>query len=37
MIFQVVNDSIGFAGPLLLNKLIKFLQQGLYHLLSAWL
>jgi hypothetical protein len=26
--FQVINDGIGFAGPLLLNKLIKFLQQG---------
>jgi hypothetical protein len=25
---QVFNDFIGFAGPLLLNKLIRFLQQG---------
>jgi len=25
---QVINDCIGFAGPLLLNKLIKFLQEG---------
>jgi hypothetical protein len=24
----VLNDCIGFAGPLLLNKLIRFLQQG---------
>ncbi|KAH9715829.1 multidrug resistance-associated protein 11 [Citrus sinensis] len=26
-LLKVVNDSIGFAGPLLLNRLIKFLQQ----------
>ncbi|KAJ3683780.1 hypothetical protein LUZ60_014007 [Juncus effusus] len=25
---KVVNDSVGFVGPLLLNKFIKFLQQG---------
>ncbi|KAF5466867.1 hypothetical protein F2P56_016750 [Juglans regia] len=25
---KVLNDCIGFAGPLLLNKLIRFLQQG---------
>lgn len=25
---QVINDSVGFAGPLLLNRLIRFLQQG---------
>ncbi|XP_050381430.1 ABC transporter C family member 13 isoform X2 [Argentina anserina] len=25
---KVLNDSVGFAGPLLLNKLIRFLQQG---------
>lgn len=25
---QVLNDSVGFVGPLLLNKLIRFLQQG---------
>lgn len=31
-LLKVVNDSIGFAGPLLLNKLIKFLQQGSGHL-----
>lgn len=31
-IFQAFNDLIGFAGPLLLNKLIKFLQQGLLKL-----
>ncbi|GMN36333.1 hypothetical protein TIFTF001_005927 [Ficus carica] len=27
-LLKVVNDCVGFAGPLLLNKLIKFLQQG---------
>ncbi|XP_028766437.1 ABC transporter C family member 13 isoform X1 [Neltuma alba] len=27
-LLKVVNDCIGFAGPLLLNKLIRFLQQG---------
>ncbi|XP_065867125.1 ABC transporter C family member 13 isoform X1 [Euphorbia lathyris] len=27
-ILKVFNDCIGFAGPLLLNKLIRFLQQG---------
>ncbi|XP_024633050.1 ABC transporter C family member 13 isoform X1 [Medicago truncatula] len=27
-LLKVINDGIGFAGPLLLNKLIKFLQQG---------
>ena len=26
--FQVINDCFGFAGPLFLNKLIQFLQQG---------
>lgn len=26
--FQVLNDCVGFAAPLLLNKLIRFLQQG---------
>ncbi|KAH9715831.1 multidrug resistance-associated protein 11 [Citrus sinensis] len=31
-LLKVVNDSIGFAGPLLLNRLIKFLQQGSGHL-----
>ncbi|XP_060667308.1 ABC transporter C family member 13 isoform X2 [Ziziphus jujuba] len=25
---KVINDSVGFAGPLLLNRLIRFLQQG---------
>lgn len=25
---QVANDGIGFMGPLLLNRLIRFLQQG---------
>ncbi|XP_073023076.1 ABC transporter C family member 13 [Primulina eburnea] len=28
---KVLNDCIGFAGPLLLNKLIRFLQQGSKH------
>ncbi|GAV71444.1 ABC_tran domain-containing protein/ABC_membrane domain-containing protein [Cephalotus follicularis] len=28
---KVLNDCIGFAGPLLLNKLIRFLQQGSGH------
>ncbi|KAK1557413.1 hypothetical protein Q3G72_024236 [Acer saccharum] len=28
---KAFNDCIGFAGPLLLNKLIKFLQQGSGH------
>ncbi|KAH7564644.1 hypothetical protein JRO89_XS09G0001300 [Xanthoceras sorbifolium] len=32
---KAFNDCIGFAGPLLLNKLIKFLQQGLQHLSST--
>ncbi|CAK9157465.1 unnamed protein product [Ilex paraguariensis] len=27
-LLKVLNDCIGFAGPLLLNKLIRFLQQG---------
>uniref|UniRef100_A0A803MC08 ABC-type xenobiotic transporter n=1 Tax=Chenopodium quinoa TaxID=63459 RepID=A0A803MC08_CHEQI len=27
-VLKVFNDCIGFAGPLLLNKLIQFLQQG---------
>ncbi|TYH16570.1 hypothetical protein ES288_A05G126600v1 [Gossypium darwinii] len=27
-LLKVFNDFIGFAGPLLLNKLIRFLQQG---------
>ncbi|KAJ4834345.1 hypothetical protein Tsubulata_020552 [Turnera subulata] len=27
-LLKVINDCIGFAGPLLLNKLIRFLQQG---------
>ncbi|XP_025614974.1 ABC transporter C family member 13 isoform X2 [Arachis hypogaea] len=27
-LLKVINDCIGFAGPLLLNKLIQFLQQG---------
>ncbi|KAJ0075561.1 hypothetical protein Patl1_34754 [Pistacia atlantica] len=27
-LLKVLNDCIGFAGPLLLNRLIKFLQQG---------
>ncbi|KAI4355833.1 hypothetical protein L6164_004569 [Bauhinia variegata] len=27
-LLKVVNDCIGFVGPLLLNKLIRFLQQG---------
>ncbi|CAJ1852919.1 unnamed protein product [Sphenostylis stenocarpa] len=27
-LLKVINDCIGFAGPLLLNKLIKFLQQA---------
>ncbi|KAI9089508.1 hypothetical protein K1719_029113 [Acacia pycnantha] len=27
-LLKVVNDCLGFAGPLLLNKLIQFLQQG---------
>ncbi|KAL0415431.1 UNVERIFIED_CONTAM: ABC transporter C family member 13, partial [Sesamum latifolium] len=27
-LLKVVNDCLGFAGPLLLNKLIRFLQQG---------
>ncbi|PON89300.1 ATP-binding cassette containing protein [Trema orientale] len=27
-LLKVLNDCVGFAGPLLLNKLIKFLQQG---------
>uniref|UniRef100_A0A2P2M4K3 ABC-type xenobiotic transporter n=3 Tax=Rhizophora mucronata TaxID=61149 RepID=A0A2P2M4K3_RHIMU len=30
-LLKVVNDCIGFAGPLLLNKLIQFLQQGSVH------
>jgi ATP-binding cassette subfamily C (CFTR/MRP) protein 10 len=27
-LLKVINDSIGFVSPLLLNKFIKFLQQG---------
>ncbi|XXG51840.1 hypothetical protein AAC387_Pa03g0319 [Persea americana] len=27
-LLKVINDGIGFIGPLLLNKLIRFLQQG---------
>lgn len=27
----MLNDCIGFVGPLLLNKLIRFLQQGMEH------
>nr|QVT92351.1 ABC transporter [Salvia miltiorrhiza] len=27
-VLKVLNDCLGFAGPLLLNKLIRFLQQG---------
>uniref|UniRef100_A0A7N0ZU15 ABC-type xenobiotic transporter n=2 Tax=Kalanchoe fedtschenkoi TaxID=63787 RepID=A0A7N0ZU15_KALFE len=27
-VLKLLNDSIGFVGPLLLNKLIRFLQQG---------
>ncbi|XP_058004711.1 ABC transporter C family member 13 isoform X3 [Hevea brasiliensis] len=30
-LLKVLNDCIGFAGPLLLNKLIRFLQQGSAH------
>ncbi|XP_050232753.1 ABC transporter C family member 13 isoform X2 [Mercurialis annua] len=30
-LLKVFNDCIGFAGPLLLNKLIRFLQQGSAH------
>ncbi|XP_059642397.1 ABC transporter C family member 13 isoform X2 [Cornus florida] len=30
-LLKVLNDCIGFAGPLLLNKLIQFLQQGSQH------
>jgi hypothetical protein len=26
---QVLNDSIGFVSPLLLNKFIRLLQQGI--------
>lgn len=29
---KVLNDCIGFAGPLLLNKLIRYLQKGSGHL-----
>ncbi|XP_057968870.1 ABC transporter C family member 13 isoform X3 [Malania oleifera] len=31
-LLKVLNDCIGFAGPLLLNKLIRFLQKGSWHL-----
>ncbi|KAL6144938.1 hypothetical protein ACLB2K_055628 [Fragaria x ananassa] len=31
-LLKVLNDSVGFAGPLLLNKLIRFLQQGSQNL-----
>ncbi|XP_020232216.1 ABC transporter C family member 13 isoform X2 [Cajanus cajan] len=31
-LLKVINDCIGFAGPLLLNKLIQFLQQGSVNL-----
>ncbi|PHU24195.1 hypothetical protein BC332_09302 [Capsicum chinense] len=27
-LLKVLNDCLGFAGPVLLNKLIRFLQQG---------
>ncbi|KAJ8755380.1 hypothetical protein K2173_019178 [Erythroxylum novogranatense] len=30
-LLKVFNDCIGFVGPLLLNKLIRFLQQGSLH------
>nr|AIU41639.1 ABC transporter family protein [Hevea brasiliensis] len=30
-LLKLLNDCIGFAGPLLLNKLIRFLQQGSAH------
>eukprot|EP00257_Ricinus_communis_P013434 XP_015570863.1 ABC transporter C family member 13 isoform X3 [Ricinus communis] len=30
-LLKVFNDCIGFAGPLLLNKLIRFLQRGSAH------
>lgn len=28
-LFQALNDGVGFITPLLLNKLIRFLQKGL--------
>nr|QGP74118.1 ABCC transporter [Sedum alfredii] len=31
-LLKLLNDSIGFVGPLLLNKLIRFLQQGSHGL-----
>ena len=34
---QIFNDCMGFAGLLLLNKLIWFLQQGLFILLLNWI
>ncbi|XP_058780377.1 ABC transporter C family member 13 isoform X1 [Vicia villosa] len=35
-LLKVINDGIGFAGPLLLNKLIKFLQQGSATSSASW-
>ncbi|XP_031389468.1 ABC transporter C family member 13 isoform X2 [Punica granatum] len=31
-LLKVINDCIGFAGPLLLNRLIRFLERGSGHL-----
>lgn len=36
-ILQVLNDCMGFVGPLLLNKLLQFLQQGFYVWLSSYI
>lgn len=33
---QVLNDCLGFAGPLLLNRLIRFLQQGIQFLSTVF-
>ncbi|CAI9113865.1 OLC1v1014556C1 [Oldenlandia corymbosa var. corymbosa] len=30
-LLKVINDCLGFVGPVLLNKLIRFLQQGTGH------
>ncbi|KAL3511976.1 hypothetical protein ACH5RR_024693 [Cinchona calisaya] len=30
-LLKVINDCLGFVGPVLLNKLIRFLQQGSNH------
>ncbi|XP_024972697.1 ABC transporter C family member 13 [Cynara cardunculus var. scolymus] len=30
-LLKVLNDCLGFAGPLLLNRLIKYLQEGSVH------